>query len=313
MKTALKGLVPAGWLRSARRFQARLTLHREFHRDRKRYATYRAPADNAVSKNVRPRNLEAQLTKDYHRIEKGLALRDPKRPFGSAVAERIDLLLPAAAPLGAGAALVSHTSGARSALEAWNQTGVVSDTVSPTRAPRPVTFSNPTEFLESRHSVRDFDDQPIDDETLERAVALAINSPSVCNRQPWRAYIYRQPEMIQKVLRFQNGNRGFSSVPAVAVITVDTQLFTGIEERNQGWIEGGIFSMSLVWALHGLGIDSCMLNMSVLSSRMDALRRAVGIADNELIIMMIAVGRGRDGHRVARSPHRAVEDVLVLD
>ncbi len=112
-------------------------------------------------------------------------------------------------------------------------------------------------------------------------------------------------------LSLQNGNSGFgSAVPTVALVTVDTQLFAGPGERNQGWIDGGLFSMSFVWALHGLGLDSCMLNLSLRNGRSDALRRTLDIPDYELPIMMIAIGYARPGHRVARSPRRPIDEIV---
>jgi nitroreductase len=112
------------------------------------------------------------------------------------------------------------------------------------------------------------------------------------------------------MLRFQSGNTGFTdSIPTLAVITTDTRYFSGIGERNQAWIEGGLFAMSFVWALHALGYDTCMLNMSVPNKTAAALRAEASIDDAEQVIMMIAIGRGRPGHRRARSPRKSVSEV----
>lgn len=309
MKQIVKRYVPASWIAVARRLEGRLVIRSEFRKDRRRFAAHAAPADGAATPKVRARNLEAQVTKDYHRVEKGLALREPRRPFGAAVARRLDLLVPAAA----GSNYSEYALSAHAALSEWNEHGVVSDEVSPARRVERGSFSEYEQFFSSRHSVRDFDGQPVENSVFERAVELAINSPSVCNRQAWRVRVYSGFDAVGNVLSFQNGNTGFADVPSVALVTVDTRLFTGVEERNQGWIEGGIFSMSLVWALHAMNVDTCMLNMSVRNKRTDAMRAALGLDDSELVIMMIAAGYGRPGHRVARSPHRAVRDVLSLE
>ncbi|MBS4753334.1 nitroreductase family protein [Nocardioides sp. zg-ZUI104] len=146
----------------------------------------------------------------------------------------------------------------------WNRGGQVVDEVSPLRTPQERGVNDPERFFGTRHSVRDYDDRPVQEDLLMRAVELAINTPSACNRQAWHVRFFRGNDVV-RVLRHQNGNSGFAeNVPCVAVVTVDARLFAGAGERNQGWIEGGLFSMSLLyWALHSLGADGCMLNMSL--------------------------------------------------
>jgi len=303
------GALPVGLRRTIRAVVLRSELHREFHSDRLRYARHCVPGE--VESGVEGRNREAQLTKDYHRLEKALALRAPRKPFGIAVASRLESLLDEARPAELRAPYVHHATTALAALESWNTFGDRSDEVTPTPEPLDRRLQDLDQFFMSRHSVRDFDAEPVSQTVLDHAVELAINTPSVCNRQAWNVRYFHAPETID-VLRFQNGNSGFGDkVPAVALITVDARMFAGPGERNQGWIDGGLFAMSLVWALHGLGLDTCMLNMSLRNSQVDDLRKAIGLQDHELVIMMIAVGHGREGHRVTRSPRRTVAEVRL--
>lgn len=268
------------------------------------------PDDHLAHGALAGRNLEAQVTKDYHRVEKGLALADPKQPFGNAVAERLDMLVPVAAAGSPEAAYVAHATSARAALHDWNTAGSRVEEISPLRTPAERGIPDPDQFFTTRHSVRDYEKRDVPDEVLNHAVALAVNTPSVCNRQAWHVRFYRGVDA-QKALRFQNGNAGFGDgVPVVGVVTTDARMFAGAGERNQPWIEGGLFSMSLVWALHGLGVDSCMLNMSVTNDRAASVRAELGMDDEELVVMMVAIGYGREGHRRARSPRRATTEVI---
>lgn len=308
VRRQLKALVPPTLLQRREAEKISRRLRAEFDADRARYERNMMADDHLVlSRPLVGRNLEGQLTKDYHRVEKGLALRAPRQPFGEAVLARLDLLEPLAGD--SDPDLAYNVSTAREALATWNRGGGVADEVSPKRDAGTRGMADAAQFFATRHSVRDFDERPVTDALLAKAVGCAIHSPSVCNRQAWQVRFYRGAEA-RELLKMQNGNAGFAeSVPVVALVSVDTQLFAGAGERNQGWIEGGIFSMSLVWALHALGLDSCMLNMSVLNDTADELRRRTGIPDQELIIMMIAVGYGRDGHRRARSPRRAIDRI----
>ncbi len=256
--------------------------------------------------------LEAQLTRDYHRVEKGLALASPKRPFGEDVLARLETLIPVAQHANPDAAFVRAAESARDALASWNSGGGPDATVAPVAesGDRGIDVDR---FFRTRHSVRDFAKEAVSAEKIRRAVELAAFSPSVCNREPWKLRQFFG-EDVARILIHQNGNRGFAQcIPALLLVSVELGYFAGAGERNQAWIEGGIFSASLVWALHGIGLDSCMLNLSLTTSMADDLRTAVGMPESEVPIMMIAVGRGRTGHRVARSPRRTVAQLIIGD
>lgn len=291
------------------RITARLALLNEFRTDARRYGRF-ADIRESASPLRSPIHLEAQLTRDYHRVEKGLALAGPKRPFGQDVMERLDALIPIAKGANPDATFVHAAESARGALVAWNSGGGVDEEVAPVVEPsdRGIDVDR---FFSTRHSVRDFAPEAVSTDEIRRAVELAALSPSVCNRQPWKLRQFFG-EQVARVLAHQNGSRGFAHcIPALLLVSVDLGNFAGAGERNQAWIEGGIFSASLAWALHGIGLNSCMLNLSLTTALADALRVEVGMPGSEVPIMMIAVGHGRVGHRVARSPRRRSSEIIV--
>ena len=311
MKQLIKRYAPSSVVATFRSLVARIAFVTDFAADYRRYARS-ALSSEGVSANMTPTQLEAQITKDYHRVEKGLALANPKRPFGADVSERLAALVPRAEAAAPSASYLTPAAAARSALARWNTTGEIDEQVAPT-SPRQSapSFANAEELFETRHSVRDFAEKRPSRESIERALALAMRSPSVCNRQPWSVRLYAG-ESVSTVLQHQNGNRGFAGLtPVVALVSVDVAHFAGPGERNQAWIEGGIFASTFVWALHSIGIASCMLNLSLTTSRANALRTATGMKANEIPIMMIAIGEARPGHRIARSRRRELDELVV--
>ena len=303
MKEAIANSLPrplARWIHD-RRLESR--IRREFRADSSRYSNSAAPVDRVLTP-MAPAALETQATKDYHRVEKGLTLRAPKRPFGADVGRRLDEMLPLLEPE---TELERSARSAREALRQWNENGTISDEVSPVAHPtREMSRDQLSELFTGRHSVRNFDTTRIvSQQDLLTAARLAGRSPSVCNRQAWKVR-FAVTDSAKLILRsHQNGNAGFGEIPVVALITTDARLFAGSGERNQPWIDGGIFAMSLALALHGLSLSSCMLNMSLDNDRADSLRRALGLEDHELIVMEMAIGYAADNHRFARSPRRA--------
>jgi nitroreductase len=224
----------------------------------------------------------------------------------------LDSLITVGAARSPGAPFVQAAIDARDALTEWNTSGAIDGSV----APLSTTLSDrgcedPDRFFSGRHSVRHFAPTAVDPDLVNRALELAIHSPSVCNRQPWRVRLYTGCE-ISRILKHQNGNTGFAdNIPLLALISVEIGYFCGPGERNQAWIEGGIFSSSLVWALHSVRLESCMLNLSIANKAGDALRRDSGMPSSEIPIMMIAIGHGAHGHRVARSRRRTLDEVIV--
>ena len=170
----------------------------------------------------------------------------------------------------------------------------------------------PEEFFFSRYSLREFGKEIVDETTIKRAVALAMKSPSVCNRQAWCVYHTNDPILKEKALRYQEGNRGFGeNIPNLMIITTDLKAFIPGQERSQHWIDGGLFSMSLIYALHSLGVASCCLNWSQTPAKDKLLRSLVNIEPNHTVIMMLAVGWPDERNKVCISARRPIENVYT--
>lgn len=256
---------------------------------------------------------EALLTMTYHGVEKALTLPNPRRPFGLALRGRLKGLLTQSSALEMIPPYEEYARDALRALDTWNGGGEADDLVSP---PLAQPASGPTRadletFFGSRHSVRDFDtSRPPTVAEIQAAVEWARNTPSVCNRQGYRVHFYFDRARIDALLGIQNGAVGFAdSVPALAVVTARRPLFVGPMERNQRWVDGGLFAMTLVWALHGSGLASCMLNCAMAARTADRVRAIAGISGDEDIVVMIAIGYPSEGARVARSAKRSHDDL----
>jgi len=168
----------------------------------------------------------------------------------------------------------------------------------------------PEDFFFSRYSLREFKQVVVDEQVIQRAVKLAMKTPSVCNRQPWHVYHSNDRETINKALSYQNGNRPFGvKVPNLMIVTTDLKAFFAGKEHYQHWIDGGLFSMSLMYAFHSLGLASCPLNWSQSPNGDKGLRKSINIRANQTVIMMIAVGFPDDENKVCSSSRRPLKEV----
>lgn len=167
-------------------------------------------------------------------------------------------------------------------------------------------------FFDSRYSIRQFDAEPVPVEQIEAAVRMAQKTPSVCNREAGRVFVVCERSKIDRLMRYQNGNRGFGDqADKLLVVAARYDCFLTPGERYQMWIDGGLFAMSLIYALHSLGIGSCCLNWSVDPDTDTAFKREAGIDDDQAIVMLIAVGNIPQQLLVANSARRPLEQVLT--
>jgi nitroreductase len=169
-------------------------------------------------------------------------------------------------------------------------------------------------FFESRRSIRDFSNEVVSTDLIEQAVKMAMHTPTVCNRQAIKTYAFTEKKSRELVLSCQSGNAGFGhQSQAALIVTVDRACFFTAGERNQCWIDGGLFSMSIVYALHSLGLGSCCLNWSVTKKQDKHLRSKVDIKDSEAVIMMIAVGHLKPKFKVAKSSRKSIDNYLSFE
>lgn len=166
-------------------------------------------------------------------------------------------------------------------------------------------------FVNTRYSVRHFTGEPVTPEQIEKAVSIAIKTPRSCNRETRRVYVAYDQDLRDEILTHQDGNRGFGNkLGALLIITADVREFVMIGERTQMYTDGGLFTMSLTYALHSMALGTCFLNWSADCDQDKSFRAAFDIEDHELIITMLGVGQLPDEFDVCASPAPEVGDIL---
>lgn len=73
----------------------------------------------------------------------------------------------------------------------------------------------------------------------------------MCNRQPTKVILVENKTLIDKILEIQSGVTGYSEkVNQLIVLTCNRNYFYTIGERNQLYVDGGIYLIYLLYALH---------------------------------------------------------------
>lgn len=296
-----------------RRWFSVLQILREYWFDIKDYvgsAAYRRTADLDVEQ------LNRDLTFSYHQVEKALAFPQPKRPFGATARKSLVQLTARSDLATVDSTVLDSARRARQALDSWNRHGVVDLISAPLREGSgnekgPIT----DRFFLGRSSCRNYDPSTrLSADDVASLVSVAQSTPSVCNRQAARVHALLSPDAVAKALSLQNGNRGFGhTVPHLLVVTVDRRAFKGSLERNQRWVDGALFAMTIVWVAESRGLATCMLNWSMGITANRKLRAAIELSPHEDVICMIAIGypAAAPVHR-ARSARRETSSILRI-
>ena len=170
-------------------------------------------------------------------------------------------------------------------------------------------------FSWSRKSVRNYTGAKIERNLIEKAISLASNAPSVCNRQASKVYLIENKSKIDEILKIQGGFTGYSeNVVQLLIVTSDRNYFYTVGERNQFYIDGGIFLMNLLYALHFYKIANCPANWGKLIRDEKLLQNYVTLPQSEKIICMIPIGVAQNEFRITLSKRRSLKEIFkVID
>lgn len=170
------------------------------------------------------------------------------------------------------------------------------------------------EFMSSRYSCRHYIDKVVPEEVVSDVIRCAQTSPSQCNRQSVRVHCYHDKTQIGELLKLQGGAGGFAEgVPNLFIITSEITAWGGYGQRNQCYVDGGLFGQGLFLACHAFGLGSCGLNLAIDNGREANIKKLAGIHPRERLVMMISFGYpGDEDLKAARSTRIDTEQLLSI-
>lgn len=168
------------------------------------------------------------------------------------------------------------------------------------------------QFVYQRHSVRNYGNKEIDMDLICKVLRLAQTAPSACNRQSVRVKVISDKMKKETVLNLQNGNRGFGHLADKILLITSEQGAWSYKTRTSAYLDAGIYTMNLLYALHYYKLCACTLNCHLSVSEMKKLRKILDIPTSELPIVFISVGYAPDRFMVAKSQRLDVERIIKI-
>ncbi len=166
-------------------------------------------------------------------------------------------------------------------------------------------------FIVSRHSVREFKEDIVEEDVILDIIRLATYCPSACNRQPWRVYYSVDPHMLSEMRSLCVDKFVASNIHNFMVITVNKIFFSEIGEIFQSWVNGGIFAQSLITAIHARQLGSCLFQTAKSNAKYNKIKALLNIQEQEDIICMVGFGYIKDRYRYIQTHRKPVASIAI--
>ncbi len=168
--------------------------------------------------------------------------------------------------------------------------------------PPPVGYEELLALAHRRRSVRWFLPKPVPRELIDKAMLVAAQSPSACNRQPFIFRIFDEPQLVKQVASIPYGVIGYEhQIPVIVVIIGQLRNFFDARDRHLIYIDGALAAMSFILALETLGLSSCCINWPDIPEREKKMAELLKLQPDERPVMLIAVGWPDPNGMVPRS------------
>ncbi len=138
--------------------------------------------------------------------------------------------------------------------------------------------------VNSRRSVRQYVDEPVPREVLERIVASGVEAPSGCNMQ-LRQYIIVDDPAVMAQLR--GVSKAITGAPAAVVLVIDPSA----SPYGEFWVQDASAAMqNMLLAAVALGYGGCWVEGAVRGAE-GQLRSILGVPENLRIWSLTPIGR----------------------
>lgn len=114
------------------------------------------------------------------------------------------------------------------------------------------------EVIKNRESVRSFSDKVVDQNVLDEILNAGRIAPSAKNKQPWRVYVIKSREAIDKI---DMVTRCRYNAPLCLLVTSSFEDAYANESWNSYEMDGSIMATHMMLAAYDAGVDSIWIEL----------------------------------------------------
>lgn len=154
-----------------------------------------------------------------------------------------------------------------------------------------VTYQDMLALSTQRRSNRWFKNKKIPRDIIDKAMMVARQAPSACNRLPYEFKVFDDPELVKQVVNIPFGTGGYAhQVPAIVVIVGKLDGYFSPRDRHNIYVDSSLAAMSFMFALETLGLSSSVVNWPDFEPLEIKMQKALGLDPSERVIMSIVFG-----------------------
>lgn len=279
--------------------------------------------------------LEAEIVRNVHSIEKGLSIENPRLGFGIAKMNEMFSLVDEYVKLTDNKEVLYFVVDAVDAYIRYHEAkdfdnkdvlnvktkcqklkenmdsheGVSGGTIIYGRQDDSIDIDNVRLLFNTRHSIREFSEKKVPEETIIEAIKLAQRSPSACNRQAVRVYSIDGKDYLESMGNLE-GIGGFAQDVDKFLLITGVQSAYRPGEKNQFIVSASMFAGYLTLSLHALGVASCVVQRNLYADKLyNNFRKKYCIAEDEQLVVMIGIGMPKEETVVPVSKRLSVNKI----
>jgi nitroreductase len=161
-----------------------------------------------------------------------------------------------------------------------------------------------------RRSVRWFDDKHVPRELIDKALLVANQAPSACNRQPFSYHIIDDSELLKKAVQLPPGISGYTdNIKTLIILIGNLDSYFSERDRHLIYIDASLSAMAFILALETLGLSSVCINWPDIDSIEMQMKELLNLETHHRPIMCIAVGYNEKEGLVPFSEKKSLQDL----
>src|SRR5690606_8912474 len=162
-------------------------------------------------------------------------------------------------------------------------------------------------LAQQRRSVRWSEQKPVERELIDKALLVARQAPTACNRIPYEFRVFDDPTLARAIAAIPFGAAGYGeNVPAIAVVVGKLESYFSPRDRHAIYVDSSLASMQFILALETLGLSSSVINWPDFEPLEAKMQRRLSLDTSDRVIMLIGFGYA---HEEGLVPYSAKKDL----
>jgi nitroreductase len=171
------------------------------------------------------------------------------------------------------------------------------------------------ELINSRQSVRRYQEKPVEREKIEKIIEAVHLAPSACNSQPWKIIIVDEPGLKNEVAKATFSktiafNKFAVEAPVIAVLVIEkakliAQIGGSIKNMEYPQIDIGIAAAHFCLQAAELGLGTCMIGWFDEKK----IKPLLNIPEKRKIGLVITLGYPPEDYKVRKKIRKPLSEI----